>query len=65
MHNGSMENSVVTILNVAGKEMMSRQISETVSETQFDVSNLPAGVYFLRFFSNHQLFTRKICITGR
>ena len=65
MPNGSLENSVVTILNAAGEEMMSRQISETVSETQFDVSNLPAGVYFLRFISDHQLFTRKICITGR
>ncbi|NTW23371.1 MAG: T9SS type A sorting domain-containing protein [Lentimicrobium sp.] len=65
MPNGSLENSVVTFLNAAGKEMMSRQVSETVSEIEFDVSHLPDGVYFLKFFSNNQLFTRKICKAGR
>jgi len=65
MPNGSMENSVVTIFNIAGEEMISRQVSETVSEIEFDVSHLPDGFYFLRFFSDHQLFTRKICKAGR
>jgi photosystem II stability/assembly factor-like uncharacterized protein len=39
--------SQLSILNLNGQEVLTRQITE--SKTQLNVSNLPSGVYFVRF----------------
>ncbi len=39
----------LSILNINGKQLITRQITET--EAQIDISNLPSGMYFVRLTS--------------
>jgi len=48
----------LTILNLNGQEIITRQI--TRPKTQFDISNLPGGVYFVRLTNDRTVTVGKI-----
>jgi len=50
--------SQLSILNLYGQELITHQI--TGFKTQLDISNLPAGVYFIRITNNKTVEMRKI-----
>jgi hypothetical protein len=50
--------SQLSILNLYGQELSTSQI--TGPKTQFDISNLPEGVYFIRVTNNKTVEMRKI-----
>ncbi|MDQ3193206.1 MAG: T9SS type A sorting domain-containing protein [Bacteroidota bacterium] len=61
----SFENTVIsspkhiTIRNIEGKEVR-KIISSEMSNQEIDVSNLKAGIYFLTFMNNENVYVKKI-----
>jgi len=55
---GTTKESVLAIVNVAGQELFTSQI--TRPRTQLDITSLPAGVYFLRLTSEKTMAVGKI-----
>ena len=48
----------ITIMNLSGQELITRQITET--KTQLDISALPSGVYFVRLTGERMVKVGKI-----
>ena len=55
---GATIESSLTILNIEGQQLITRQITE--SKTQMDISNLPSGVYFVRLINDKTVEVGKI-----
>ena len=51
-------NGQLTILNLTGQNLITRQISEP--KTVIDISNLPSGVYFVRLTNEKTVAVGKI-----
>lgn len=51
------KNTFMTILNISGQVILSRQITET--KTQLDIKNLPSGVYFVRITTDATVMVSK------
>ncbi len=50
----------VSLKDVSGKALLTKNISQSVTDTQLDLSTLPAGMYFLEFDGVAGHFTRAI-----
>ena len=53
-----IKNSIITIMNINGEKAMERQLYE--KETQFDISNLPAGVYLVQLHNENSTIMQKM-----
>ena len=55
---GAMQQGNLTIVNIKGQELITRQL--TLTKTQLDVSSLPNGAYFVRLTNDKTVTTGKI-----
>jgi len=53
--------STLTVLNMEGKVMLSKDLP-SVSNTELNVSNLPAGIYMLKLTTGEGTFVKKVTI---
>jgi hypothetical protein len=53
-----MQQGNLTIVNIKGQELITRQL--TLTKTQLDVSSLPNGAYFVRLTNDKTVTTGKI-----
>ncbi|MBL4706489.1 MAG: T9SS type A sorting domain-containing protein [Flavobacteriales bacterium] len=51
------------IVDAIGKLIDSKQVSGTDIRTTFDMSNRPAGIYFIRVLTNDGVLTKRISVT--
>ena len=49
---------MLEVYDITGKKVLQQQIHE--NNTSVDVSSLVNGIYFVKLWSNNQLFTEKI-----
>ena len=59
--NNAGKNSVVSIYNIAGSEILRKDVSSAV-KFQIDLSNQVSGIYLLRISGNNQNLSRKIIL---
>ncbi len=53
----------ISLWSIVGKKMKTFQINSTVNKISIDLSDLPAGIYFVRFERDNKTFcTRKIIV---
>lgn len=53
-----------TLLSLNNKIISKTYTSFCERSCSLDVHNLPSGIYVLRYFSNHQVFTKKVLISN-
>ena len=61
-HTGSTENSVVTVYDVLGKTIISRQL-QLNSEERIDMNGQAQAIYYVKIANSNHSFTKKVCIT--
>lgn len=59
---GSVEIMSVTIFDVNGKQIQSYSIADLLDSVQVDMSNAPAGLYFVKIFTENGLSLQRISI---
>jgi hypothetical protein len=60
--NSSLKGCSISVFNSLGYKMLSKTISEDISDVQFDLSESPAGIYFIRLTSGSETIIKKIII---
>ena len=56
--NDNIQSATLVVLNVLGETVLSKEISDTISET-IQINELPGGIYFLQVRSEHFCLTQK------
>jgi hypothetical protein len=54
------ESAEITLIDVTGKSLYSHKINKT--ESSIDLSDYPAGIYIIKYKSNSNLKTHKLCL---
>lgn len=55
--------AIITIFNILGNQLFSKTIIDNSNQFSIDLSNLPAGLYFINFSFNNNTFTKKFLKT--
>ena len=53
------ENLKIEIYTIRGQNVMSTECTNNISQMRIDISQLPAGIYFIRIANNQNNITKK------
>ncbi|MBX7139523.1 MAG: T9SS type A sorting domain-containing protein [Chitinophagales bacterium] len=57
------QNLQIDLLNAIGQLNRTTQVSGSAHETEMDLSDLPAGIYFVQLKTDHVVASQKLCLT--